>query len=188
MPFPLTPEIICESLGPWGPSLENIRANWPLIEAALVAREIYSDLTAVAAIATVRVESPSFAPAKERGGPEYLAKMYEGRPDLGNTAVGDGVRFCGRGFIQITGRWDYAHFGKEIGADLVLNPNLALDPAISAKIFAVFFRERGIQQFADQKRWDVVRRRVNGGLGNFQLFLACVNKLVAQLEALQLSK
>lgn len=65
---------------------------------------------------------------------------------------------------------------------------LATYPVIAAKIFAVFFRERGVQKFADEKRWDMVRRRVNGGLGNFQLFLACVNKLVAQLDAVTAAK
>lgn len=183
MTFPLSPETIAEALGPYGPPAANIAANWPLIEAQLIARGIYSDLTAVAAIATVRVESPSFAPVKERGGPSYLANLYEGRADLGNTAVGDGVRFRGRGFVQITGRWDYTHFGEEIGRDLLSNPDLALDPQIAAEILAVFFRERCVPAFADEKKWDMVRRRVNGGLAGFDVFLMAVTKLLAALAA-----
>jgi predicted chitinase len=183
MTFPLSPEAIADALGPYGPPAANVATNWPLIEAQFLARGIYSELTAVAAIATVRVESPSFAPAKERGGPSYLANLYEGRADLGNVAVGDGVRFRGRGFVQITGRWAYKHFGEEIGRDLLANPDLALDPQVAAEIFAVFFRERGVPAFADEKKWDMVRRRVNGGLTGFDVFLMAVTKLLAALTA-----
>jgi len=174
--------VIQQQLEPFGPPLANVANNWPLIEAALVARGIYSDLTAVAAISTVRVESPSFAPGIEAGGPTYLERLYEGRKDLGNTEPGDGARFRGRGFIQITGRWDYQHFGQEVGKDLIANPDLARDPEIAAQIFALFFHERSIPQFANERRWDIVRRRVNGGLGNFQLFLLCVSNLCRQLN------
>lgn len=181
MNFPLNAAEIQTALEPYGPPLPNVAANWPQIEAALDAREIYSDLTAVAAIATVRVESPNFVPMVERGGPSYLSDLYDGRKDLGNILPGDGARFRGRGFIQITGRANYAHFGAEIGKDLASNPGLALDPVISAEILAAFFKERRIPDFANKKRWDLVRGAVNGGMAQFQLFTSCVNKLVAQL-------
>ncbi|MGH9780332.1 MAG: glycoside hydrolase family 19 protein, partial [Candidatus Acidiferrales bacterium] len=138
MNFPLPVEIISAILGPYVP-LANVRANWPLVGAALDERQIYSPLSAVAAISTISVETGTFRPIKERGGPTYLANLYENRKDLGNVNPGDGVRFCGRGFIQITGRWDYAHFGEEIGKDLISNPDLALDPATAAAVFAAYF-------------------------------------------------
>lgn len=49
---------------------------------------------------------------------------YEGRKDLGNTQSGDGVKFKGRGFIQITGRANYTSLSKALGVDFVNNPNL----------------------------------------------------------------
>lgn len=183
MSFPLSPETISDILGAAGP-LANVRVNWPLLEQALMAREIYSDLTAVAAIATVSVETGAFAPVKERGGPTYLADLYEGRKDLGNTAVGDGVRFRGRGFIQITGRWDYDHFGKELGRDLIGNPDLALDPRVAAEILALYFQERGVPAYADAENWEMVRRRVNGGLAGWPRFLTAAQKLAAALKRL----
>ena len=51
-------------------------------------------------------------------------KAYEGRKDLGNTETGDGVRFKGRGYIQLTGRANYHKFSKFIGEDCVANPDL----------------------------------------------------------------
>lgn len=181
MNFPLSPSIISGILGPFGP-LVNVSANWPLIEAALDKRGIYSNLCAVAAISTVSVETGKFGPIKEQGGPTYLTNLYENRKDLGNTNPGDGVKFRGRGFIQITGRWDYAHFGSEVGRDLVGNPDLALDPAVAAEILALYFEERGVPAAADQQNWEMVRRKVNGGLTGWMRFIDAVTKLVSALN------
>jgi hypothetical protein len=181
MNFPLPAEIISAILGPYGP-LENVRANWPLVEAALDSREIYSRFTGVAAISTIAVETGAFWPIKERGGRTYLANLYENRKDLGNVYPGDGALFRGRGFIQITGRWDYKHFGEEIGRDLEEDPDLALDPAVAAEILALYFEERHIPDYADQQNWEMVRRRVNGGLTGFPRFMDAVTKLVSALN------
>lgn len=51
-------------------------------------------------------------------------KAYEGRKDLGNTKPGDGVRYKGRGIIQITGRANYTALSKDLGVDFVNNPSL----------------------------------------------------------------
>lgn len=182
MNFPLPVEVISAILGPYGP-IENVKTNWPLVEAALDRRGSYtSPYCGIAAIATIAVESGNFSPVKERGGPTYLTNLYENRKDLGNTQPGDGARFRGRGFVQITGRTNYEHFGGEIGKDLVMNPDLALDPATSADVLALFFQERHIPFYADQQNWEMVRRRVNGGLTGMPRFLEAVTKLTAALK------
>lgn len=181
MNFPLSPEAISYFLSPYGP-LDNVTANWPLVEAALDSHGIYSPLTAVAAISTIAVETGTFNPCKERGGPSYLADLYEGRGDLGNNQFGDGARYRGRGFVQITGRWAYTHFGSETGHDLVNNPDLALDPVVSADILALYFRERGIPSFANTQNWQMVRRRVNGGLAGWPRFIEAIGKLTLALK------
>jgi hypothetical protein len=181
MNFPLPPEIISAILGPYGP-LQNVQNNWPLVETMLDGRGIYSPMCAVAAISTIAVETGTFCPIKERGGPAYLTNLYENRKDLGNDQPGDGVKFRGRGYIQVTGRADYAHFGSECEVDLISNPDLALDPSVSAAILALYFEERQIGEYADQQNWEMVRRRVNGGLTGWPRFIDAVTKLVSALE------
>jgi hypothetical protein len=181
MNFPLPPEIISAILGPYGP-LQNVQNNWPLVETMLDGRGIYSPMCAVAAISTIAVETGTFCPIKERGGPAYLTNLYENRKDLGNDQPGDGVKFRGRGYIQVTGRADYAHFGSECEVDLISNPDLALDPSVSAAILALYFEERQIGDYADQQNWEMVRRRVNGGLTGWPRFIDAVTKLVSALK------
>lgn len=181
MNFPLTAESISAILGTAGP-LDKVKVNWPLVEAALDKRLIYSPLCAVAAIATIAVETGTFTPIKERGGPSYITNLYENRKDLGNTQTGDGDRFRGRGFVQITGRANYTHYGTEMGRDLVSNPDLALDPAVAAEVLARYFEERHIPFFANQQNWEIVRRRVNGGLNGWPKFADAVTKLVTALK------
>jgi len=181
MNFPLSAEIISAILGPYGP-LPNVQNNWPLVETMLDGRGIYSPLCAVAAISTIAVETGTFCPIKERGGPAYLTNLYENRKDLGNDQPGDGVKFRGRGYIQITGRADYAHFGSECEVDLISNPDLALDPSVSAAILALYFEERQIGDYADQQNWEMVRRRVNGGLTGWPRFIDAVTKLASALK------
>jgi putative chitinase len=59
---------------------------------------------------------------------------YEGRHDLGNIFPGDGMRFKGRGYVQITGRANYRKFSLRVDVDLIENPALATDAAISYRI------------------------------------------------------
>lgn len=80
-------------------------------------------------------------PIKEYGGDKYLSKYDTGRLAhiLGNTpeADGDGQKYAGRGHVMITGLRNYRLFSLLLDVDLINNPDLALDPAISAKILTI---------------------------------------------------
>lgn len=66
---------------------------------------------------------------------EYASgKAYEGRKDLGNTEKGDGVRFKGRGFVQLTGRANYRVMSNVTGVDLIAEPERALETTVATKI------------------------------------------------------
>jgi hypothetical protein len=151
--------------------------NWPLVFSALEAHGIAEIPTQIAAIATVAVETGRFSPIKEKGGPAYFTKLYEGRKDLGNFKEGDGPLFRGRGYIQITGRANYTEYGRELGEDLAANPDLALDASIAAHILALYFKNKGIPALAAAGKWETVRRRVNGGLNGWARFLEVVTAL-----------
>lgn len=80
-------------------------------------------------------------PIREFGGTAYLKRMYdiEGqRPKLargmGNTVPGDGVRYCGRGYVQLTWRSNYRRAGEKLGYPLEGNPELAMRKDIAAQI------------------------------------------------------
>jgi len=94
---------------------------------------------------------------------------YEGRSDLGNTQPGDGVRFKGRGYVQITGRANYADWSQRLGVDLVGDPSLAEDPDIAARILVQGMKDgtftgRGLDRYINDSGTDYVnaRRIVNG--------------------------
>jgi predicted chitinase len=91
---------------------------------------------------TVRFNTIEDAEKLVSQGPEAVAELiYGGR--MGNKSPGDGYKYIGRGFIQLTGRENYEKVGKLIGVDLVNNPELANDPTIAAKIVPAFFKVGG---------------------------------------------
>jgi predicted chitinase len=104
----------------------------------------------------------------ESGGFRYLEELasgdaYEGRKKLGNTQPGDGRRFKGRGFVQLTGRANYKEFGKDLGIDLIQNPESASEPEVAAKLAVAFWKKRHIGEPARAGNFDRTTRIINGG-------------------------
>lgn len=86
--------------------------------------KIDSDDEIAAFIAQVGHESGQLTYSEEIAS----GKAYEGRKDLGNTQKGDGIRFKGRGLIQITGRFNYEKLSKDLNEDFINNPDLLSTP------------------------------------------------------------
>ena len=73
-------------------------------------------------------------------GPEAVANIvYGGR--MGNGA-NEGYKYRGRGLIQLTGKDNYAQYGKMIGVDLLKNPDLANDPEVASKLAVAYFKDK----------------------------------------------
>jgi predicted chitinase len=114
-------------------------------------------------------ESDNFKSMKEYGGsldfrkydPKYAPKKAK---TLGNKYAGDGNRFKGRGFIQITGRYNYRIASKAIGVDLVKNPKLAEDPAVAAKIAVWYWKLRVQPNVTNWNDVEAVTKPINPGL------------------------
>jgi len=126
-------------------------------------------------LATVKLEcANTWAPIVERGAREYFNKYETGTPigaRLGNTQAGDGYRFRGRGFVQITGRNNYKKLGQalNLGNRLVDQPELALDFDIAYKIMSYGMRHgtftgRKLADFIHSSDCDYLhaRRIING--------------------------
>ncbi len=117
-------------------------------------------------LATAEHESANFATLEEFA----TGAKYEGRSDLGNIKPGDGPRFKGRGYVQLTGRNNYTAYAKHTGIKLVNLPLILMNwPALSVLVLVDgmkrgAFTGRRLDEFVNAGRQDFVgaRRVVNG--------------------------
>jgi putative chitinase len=106
-------------------------------------------------------------PIHEYGAKTYFKKYEPGTrtgKNLGNTEPGDGYRFRGRGYVQLTGRANYAAAGRKLKLDLLSNPDLALDPDHAAAILISGCRDGWFtgKKLGDYADYENMRRVVNG--------------------------
>lgn len=173
-------EAVCR-LFPDAP-VNNVRTYLPLVLRALGEFGLADKPMVLMALATIRAETGSFAPISEYqskyntspGGNPYA--LYDFRSDLGNNAAGDGARYKGRGFIQLTGRNNYITYSQKLGLGdlLVQNPDAANDPVIASRVLAAFLKDHESLIRDALNRGDLAsaRKAVNGGthgLDQFQL-------------------
>jgi putative chitinase len=102
----------------------------------------------------------------QRNPQKIASKVYGGRMGNGPESTGEGFKFRGRGYIQLTGKENYTAFGKSINEDMTVNPDKVAThyPLLSA---AWFFSKNGLHKIADTGATDAVvtsiTKRVNGG-------------------------
>jgi putative chitinase len=149
----------------------------PALNERLAAAGIDTELRVAQFLAQTREESDGFCTTEEYASGE----AYEGRVDLGNAQPGDGMRFKGRGLIMITGRYNYAQYGKLCGLPLLIQPQLAARPVNAVKIAIAFWIEHGLNALADRDDIRTITERINGGLNGLmtrQLYLTRALRLV----------
>ena len=113
--------------------------------------------------------------AHESGSLRYVKEIasgeaYEGRKDLGNVIPGDGVRFKGRGLIQLTGRTNYKLFDgfTRHEFDLLNHPDRVERPDLAALVAGWFWDRNKLNELADQDMFLKITRKINGGYNGIE--------------------
>lgn len=136
----------------------------PLLDVAMTEFSINTLARRASFLAQVGHESGQLRYTRELWGPTPAQRGYEGRKDLGNTQPGDGVRYLGRGLIQITGRANYIDAMMALDVDIVEHPELLESPVLACRSAAWFWKSRGLNELADAGDQVKVTRRINGGI------------------------
>lgn len=165
--FPVTP-------------IRNIAANLPSVLSALAMSQLVDKQMVLMALAAVRAETECFEPICE-GQSRYNTSpsgnpfdLYDSRKDLGNVGPPDGAQFKGRGYIQLTGRANYATYGPKLSpaVDLLSDPERAAEPQIAAALLALFLadKEVAIKNALLAGNMSAARELVNGGTNGLDRF------------------
>lgn len=120
-------------------------------------------ITAAHLVAQLAEESDAFRTTEEYAS----GAEYEGRLDLGNVQAGDGKRYKGRSYIQVTGRANYRALPHWDGIDFEKHPERLAEPKYAARAACWWWRQHGLNQLAvhgDEDTVEAVTRRINGGL------------------------
>lgn len=137
------------------------------IESAMLEFSINTPARQAAFLAQILHESGMLRYTVEIWGPTTAQARYEGRKDLGNTEPGDGFKFRGRGLIQTTGRANYLATGNALGVDLIDQPERLAEPDLAARSAAWYWHQKGLNMLADVADFELITRRINGGLNGY---------------------
>ncbi len=171
----VTSNVTVDNVSPLFPGTPraNIQFHLPYILKSLLAVQLADKAMVLMALATIRAETAAFQPIEEfqssyntpPGGAPFA--LYDNRVDLGNQGSPDGALFKGRGFVQLTGRNNYARFSNalNLGTQLVDNPDLANNPDVAAQLLAAFLKDKEdrIRLALAQNDMATARKLVNGG-------------------------
>jgi putative chitinase len=140
----------------------------PFFTATMVEFEIDTPARQAAYLAQVGHESGGLMWLHELWGPTPTQRSYDPPGglsfNLGNTKIGDGFRFRGRGPIQITGRFNMRKIGEFMKLDLENHPELLDNPENACRSSGAFWRWKGCNVFADTGDFIGLTKRINGGM------------------------
>jgi putative chitinase len=142
----------------------------PVLNTAMQRYQIVGTKRGASFIAQIGHESGQLVYVREIWGPTAAQNGYEGRAYLGNTVAGDGLKYRGRGLIQITGRDNYRECSLGLFGDdrLLFLPELLEIPQWAAESAAWFWQQNGLNELADRDQFNSITRRINGGLNGLQ--------------------
>lgn len=158
--------------------LREVMPNAPMLRLTVFIEPLNSAMQEFSISDTVAREMAFLAQiAHESGEMRYVHEIasgeaYEGRKDLGNTQAGDGVRYKGRGLIQITGRANYQACGDALGLDLINGSELLEEPANACRSAGWFWQTHGLNELADKGDFLLITKRINGGTNGYSDRLA----------------
>lgn len=99
-------------------------------------------------------------------------KAYEGRKDLGNNEIGDGIKYKGRGLIQITGKHNYKQISNYFKVDFVDNPEFLETPTMAAMSAGWFWHVKKLNSLADSNLENMalkaITKTINGGYNGLE--------------------
>lgn len=113
--------------------------------------------------------------------PEKIAnKVYADRMGNGPESSGDGWKYRGSGYIQLTGKSNFAAFSKDSGIDVVANPDLIrTDLSVAIKTAIWFWNKNALNTFADKKDILGCTKKINGGTIGLEERTHLFNELMA---------
>lgn len=103
------------------------------------------------------------------GNPKAIAnRVYANRMGNGNEGSGEGFKYIGRGFLQITGKDNYKNLSEDTGIDFINQPDLLLEEANSMIAALWFWTKIDGNALADEDNLTKITKRINGGVNGFQ--------------------
>jgi len=107
--------------------------------------------------------TPEEAAAYEKQPQKIANRIYSNRMGNRDEASGDGWRFRGSGFLQLTGHANFYHAGQALGVDFVMQPELVRTPMYAAQTAGWFWQTHKLNQYADSGDFLTMTKRINGG-------------------------
>lgn len=162
-----------------GCSAQNAERWAPHLTAAMAEFDIDTPTRQAAFLAQVAHESGLFRWTSEIWGPTPAQMRYSQRADLGNTrpearrfaeqagVVDPGKFYRGHGLIQVTGYLNHVRAGQVLGIDAAAHPELLAEPEYAARSAGDFWRDHGLNPLADEGAFELITRRINGGLNGY---------------------
>jgi len=107
--------------------------------------------------------TPEEAAAYEKQPQRIANRIYSNRMGNRDEASGDGWRFRGAGFLQLTGHSNFWHASQALGEDFVMQPELVRTPKYAAMTAGWFWQTHRLNQYADNGDYLTLTKRINGG-------------------------